>query len=897
MHAGTGARVIDEIRIALAMSGGIALTVYEAGVAHELWRAARGMGAYGEALRQAGGRLALDIITGASAGGINAVFLGSALSTGADFGALHDLWLEQADLEGLKYRDTPPESLLDSTAIRKPMAQALRANGAEYERTRQGADDIVVTVTRTNLGGRRRILTDALGSQAVVVTREDPITFSAADFRRTDRVDDLVNAALATSAFPVVFPTVEMTDPLSGRPAYYADGGLLDNQPVGHAVKTIRNKKAAYRTNRFVIFVEPNPDSLDAPAPRKPSVGEVALQVPFLGIKGNIWLAATDMEEFNRRRAYHECVMQAMEPHRDGVAARLWGGGQEGLASIRFDEMFLAYDHLRTARWKSVADVAGRAGWEEAAWAGQVVAAARDVDFYLRWLRALIREVNRTVWGEPPAAGPQPLIRDPAAAEPSIKEVLYEHLNALLDALYPRTPPGPEGHSPFNFGRWIDAWQPVLKEDVAQASVQLKREMEKFVARVDGWTTAPHVAARLRAIERDVGAQAMTHDRFREICLRVCGRPDQTALDPALGAAEVGVALFDAFKHHDLVDYALDATTDLHHKLDIRFVRISPLDARNLDLILPVPPGKDGTARVKLAGEILGHMGGFLEERWRRNDYIWGRLDAAEVLLNLMASVYPTLGRAEDLQARLRLAQAEILEDEYARYQTARPQKPPLPRPAVGDRAANGRWIGSGGEALSSLPPEKVRATMHYLVDTSLTLGRGNPYVPTAVLDWVSRLLRGVSVLLRVASRLLPGAPASLVWGVLGYGLLLFGAGYLLGQYSIKEITRWLGSMVWIAATGLLLFLLGAVAGWYLWIIVPAAAVVGVMAGAAAGPWWTAWAAARLSLSPREALVLGAALLAAVLLLLWGTAGRRQAAAAVAVSAGLRARRGGGAGS
>ena len=161
---------------------------------------------------------------------------------------------------------------------------------------------ILRSARRTNLAGRRRILTDVLGHRAAVVTKEDPIPFTADDFCTKDRLDDLTNAALATSAFPIVFPVVEVDK------AFYADGGLLDNQPVGHAIKAIRDKKAVYLTKRYVVFVEPNPDALESPEPCKPSPAEVALQMPMLGIEGNIWNAAVDLEDFNRRRDHYHNI-------------------------------------------------------------------------------------------------------------------------------------------------------------------------------------------------------------------------------------------------------------------------------------------------------------------------------------------------------------------------------------------------------------------------------------------------------------------------------------------------------------------------------------------------------------------------------------------------------------
>lgn len=110
-----------ELRIALICYGGISLAVYMHGVTKELWkltRASRAIWAGDEP--QAGTeavyvglmnhlrdkhdlhlRVLSDIVAGASAGGINAVFLAQAIHSGHSLEPLTQLWLERADVETL----------------------------------------------------------------------------------------------------------------------------------------------------------------------------------------------------------------------------------------------------------------------------------------------------------------------------------------------------------------------------------------------------------------------------------------------------------------------------------------------------------------------------------------------------------------------------------------------------------------------------------------------------------------------------------------------------------------------------------------------------------------------------------------------------------------------------
>ncbi|HEX8641650.1 MAG TPA: patatin-like protein [Allosphingosinicella sp.] len=109
-----------ELRIALVCYGGISLAVYMHGITKEIWRLARASrafhdpegstghdDAYSRLLRtiseRAGVqlRVLVDILAGASAGGINAIFLAHAIASGRSLDPLTDLWLDSADVERL----------------------------------------------------------------------------------------------------------------------------------------------------------------------------------------------------------------------------------------------------------------------------------------------------------------------------------------------------------------------------------------------------------------------------------------------------------------------------------------------------------------------------------------------------------------------------------------------------------------------------------------------------------------------------------------------------------------------------------------------------------------------------------------------------------------------------
>lgn len=117
-----------ELRIALVCYGGVSLAIYMHGVTKEIWKLARASRAYHEGAPAADGvqgvyrnllkhiesehdlklRILPDILTGASAGGINAVFLAQALHSGQSLEPLTDLWLDMADVDQLLDPDARP---------------------------------------------------------------------------------------------------------------------------------------------------------------------------------------------------------------------------------------------------------------------------------------------------------------------------------------------------------------------------------------------------------------------------------------------------------------------------------------------------------------------------------------------------------------------------------------------------------------------------------------------------------------------------------------------------------------------------------------------------------------------------------------------------------------------
>jgi patatin-related protein len=119
-----------ELRIALVCYGGVSLAVYMHGVTKELWKALQASRAHASGedapagsaavyldllrrLESTGNvrlRVLADIVAGASAGGINSIFLAQAIHSGQSLEPLTDLWLETADVDVLLDPEARPGS-------------------------------------------------------------------------------------------------------------------------------------------------------------------------------------------------------------------------------------------------------------------------------------------------------------------------------------------------------------------------------------------------------------------------------------------------------------------------------------------------------------------------------------------------------------------------------------------------------------------------------------------------------------------------------------------------------------------------------------------------------------------------------------------------------------------
>lgn len=81
--------------------------------------------------------------------------------------------------------------------------------------------------------------------------------------------------------------------------------------------------------------------------------------------------------------------------------------------------------------------------------------------------------------------------------------------------------------------------------------------------------------------------------------------------------------VFNTYEFLDMYLYPATVIAQIGEADPIEVIRVSPKDATRY---------RD-TVADKLAGEKLAHFSAFLKRSWRENDLLWGRLDAAEVIV------------------------------------------------------------------------------------------------------------------------------------------------------------------------------------------------------------------------------------------------------------------------
>ena len=353
----------QELRLATTMTGGVSLAIWMAGVAREInllaqasqWRRAGGpfptrsqltkesaasLRLYAELISLLDVVVDVDILSGTSAGGINAALLASSRVTGADLGGLRDLWLDLGDLITLlrdpKDKNTPSLLYGDERMFAALANQIPKLATGPFPPSAFGGDACVpsttVYITTTLLTGETGRFTDSYGTLVQDVDRRGLFTFTETELANNDVFPALALAARSSASFPAAFepsfvPFTEATTkngevparpamaPFANitRPHWVADGGLLDNQPLDVLLKRVFDRPARRPVRRVLLFVVPS----TGPAP------DLLKEVPADTVNNPLGLAEGLLKDLAAMTTQSIAAdLRTIQAHQDRMTAR-----------------------------------------------------------------------------------------------------------------------------------------------------------------------------------------------------------------------------------------------------------------------------------------------------------------------------------------------------------------------------------------------------------------------------------------------------------------------------------------------------------------------------------------------------------------------------------------------
>jgi patatin-related protein len=754
---------LEEVRVAVVMNGGVSLAVWIGGVAREVHAATAASpgdgSAYGAVLDIVRSTARVDVISGTSAGGLNGAFLALGQVYGADLGRLGRVWVDTGDLGALlrgPFEKDPPSLLKGDDyflpELRYAFEELLATPGASLRP--RGTHPVDLMMTTTALNGIPRRFVDSVGTEIHEAdhlalfrfvrraTGHDPDPFTDPALARK-----LALAARSTASFPFAFeasfipvgadgpddahPNMAGLVPPMTASRFVIDGGVLVNRPLGLALDAIYAQPAGREVRRVLVYVDPHPaaavsDRSDD-ASKPPALRDIMVaSLLTLPRAESLSAALTSLAEQNarvrqRRRArldlartarpladmadelylpYRETRVQRAADHvlrmaherrvfvddRDDRTVPWWSADEFAAA---FDALALDDDLPFVPPPTALIDALSTAG---SGWRWGLAAPER-----FAWLALdLLRRAMRVV---PPG---DPLREDLR----ELRQDVHQHVGVLrqlraLDTEF-----------------WLATLAVMV--DPPQDSRQRNETLRRWLAEaLETWPVPPGEAgaaqmadAEMMSLESTVRSLAQTLLDARELFDR--------AQDVGISGRVAG-AVEEVDELASLTDLVFgpgteDATALLMRVLMIEVVHVVVApgvdveqDVTLMQVSADIDDGLGGptTTDRKLAGVRLAHFAAFYRASWRANDWVWGRLDGATRVVQLLL--------APDRLRRLRYSTEEAL---------AAIRDAAVGAPGDGRSQADVAWLTARADAQA----DACRAELAFLDDAALPVP---PSLPT----------------------------------------------------------------------------------------------------------------------------------------------------------------------
>ncbi|MGE5173352.1 MAG: DUF3376 domain-containing protein [Betaproteobacteria bacterium] len=610
----------DAINIGLTFYGGVSLAVYEAGVAEEFLR-------FIQFCRTKGKDVDVRVLSGSSAGGLASIMMSATLVNSSDpanhIENMRRIWFDVADLGRLQYQSNGNiVSFLDNDILEKEIKDFLRIRQESSNPLLREHENLKILITGTNMQGFFDAVPveddfndpDKFADKAFPTTRHTEVFEFDADYIRKagdgsgeENRARIAKAARVTSSFPAAFPpqfTKSPSFPEESRKLYhnqkadplsfwYYDGGVLDNKPLGHAIDYMESNSDDGQW--WYFFVDPDPESdkkkheewgTDPKNPPDPATTAASV----LETRG----AETIYYDLRRIQRINHQVEQIKD-----LTANLWSA----LCDERHDG-----EQRRDGLLASLE---------------QSVKTARIHRFLPDYLKCTAMLRYR-------------FIKKLSQSQVNSLERLQKKVTDSIRA--------------FDLRRTIAECRLQIAEgkiparQAAEARIRLiakSREIETGGVMADYETavkSASDIQQRFRQIaywvedDFDGGKGELNPETWN--AFTTAGDDLELAMDALKNAYDVVEQVImriidDASLFHTLTCYVL-LSEAIHAS--------SGVETRGKINVVKIYHNKD---KGRLAGSQLGHFSGFLDRRWRRNDYLMGMIDTRDMLQGKMAKSFP----------------------------------------------------------------------------------------------------------------------------------------------------------------------------------------------------------------------------------------------------------------
>jgi len=771
-----------EVRLALVCYGGVSLAVYMHGVTKEILKLARGSTAYHsvsdaptrtamafgdiagvadrpgcdtesvyfDLLKAIGRHLDLrvivDVIAGASAGGINGVILARALAHDLSVEGLRQVWLAEADVDRLlaRKRKARPWSkvylwpliwgytqgrlyrVVPRGEIRGKLSTLIRSrwfkppfDGAGFSSLLFDAIDgmgnpphdgasllpvghsLELFVTLTDFFGFLQHI--PIHDPPLVSEREHRHTlrFEArrgpsgeghSDFERAN-VPALVFAARATSSFPGAFPPTQIAEidrmiaakgltwetrqrflernfrfsaqaDMNPTKTSFIDGSVLNNKPFAEAIQSIKGRPAYRQVDRRLVYIDPHPTEPSPPADGRPPGFFRTLKGALSDIPRNepIYENLAWIEGFNVQVRRLKTIIDAARPDIGRMVAAIAQGALDApftqdrirqwrdAANARaVRDAGFVYDGYLRLKLAAVLEflntmICGLCGYAESSPAGRGVAATID-----RWARCQGIHPETASGNATSTIDPQPpWIGFLLAFDIGFRRRRIRFVIRALNLLYGRL------REP-TFAGVTAAMLDGLKSELYDA-LEVLRHYD------DGAFVTAGTAARMRELFPPMavaaGRETVADPESMDVLVReLAGQIDLLSINQLVdglfadlspdqwseAARHELLISYVGFAFWDVLTFSLAHWRNLDEFDEIRVDRISPSDATTI---------RSGDSSATLRGVTFAHFGAFFSRQYRENDYLWGRLHAAERLIDIVCDAAALEGASADLDVR-----------------------------------------------------------------------------------------------------------------------------------------------------------------------------------------------------------------------------------------------------